>query len=267
MDAAARIQLRIDTLTDSAATGILGGGGIVAGLRMALADLEQAPPLTQAPLAPDRRIAELQRENDHLVQRLAHETAFAGAVARERDQLRAQIIAEAERRRAAMLTAPAPIEPDPQFGQPHTPPAPPQPRAFLGVTSPAKTEARLEALRALWARPEISVRQIHTELAALPGGPMPKAHTCLYDWAKALGLPGDRSTAYDPAPAATPAAAPAAAVTEARFADLLPEDIAEAREMIAKGQGARALHEHFGWELAQAQALAATIREEAKAAA
>jgi hypothetical protein len=122
MDAAARIQLRIDTLAASGASGIFGGGGVVAGLRMALADIEQAPPLTHTaqPLL-EQRIAELQREKDELQQRVAQEVAFGQTAARERDQLRAQLAAEAERRRAAMLTAPAPPppEPDVMLGQPH----------------------------------------------------------------------------------------------------------------------------------------------------
>lgn len=127
MDAAARIQLRIDTLAASGASGIFGGGGVVAGLRMALADIEQAPPLTHAaqPLL-EQRIAELQREKDELLQRVAQEVTFGQTAARERDQLRAQLAAEAERRRAAMLTAPAPPprEPDVMLGQPHQPEAP-----------------------------------------------------------------------------------------------------------------------------------------------
>ena len=76
-----------------------------------------------------------------------------------------------------------------------------------------------------------------------------------------------------PPAAIPPAVAPPAAAQPARDeADPLTwhpaEDIAEARQMMRAGNiGAKALAEYFGWQLSEAQAIAAALRDDLEAEA
>jgi hypothetical protein len=122
-----------------------------------------------------------------------------------------------------------------------------------------RTPEREALLRALWPDRSVSMREIVRRYNALPGRPI-AGDGSLNAIVKAMGLPG-RSAEIRRAREQTPFARDAA--PDDPLAGLIPDDLAEARRMIASNQhGARDLARHFGWDEPRAIRIAAAIRDD-----
>jgi hypothetical protein len=166
---------------------------------------------------------------------------------------------------------------DPAAGEGDAPPAPAQqPPRRHGAPPHVWTPERVDALRQMYAA-GAKRWTILAHINALPGPPCASVDA-LKMHAKKLGLtrPGTdtpASFAAAPPPAAPPPDALPTATQPARDdSDPLTwhpaDDIAEARQMMRSSKvGAKALAEYFGWALAEAQAIAAALRDQIEAEA
>ena len=137
----------------------------------------------------------------------------------------------------------------------------------LGYRRPGKdwlTPEREALMRDLWNDRSLTLPQLRDRMAALPGPAMPVSATITYR-ASTMDLT-KRGTPRGPRPAPDDDDAPLPA--PALPPGILEEDLAEARQMMRKKDcGARHLADWFGWPLADAQRIAAEIRDEIASAA
>lgn len=123
----------------------------------------------------------------------------------------------------------------------------------------SRSPEREALLRELWPDRSVSMREIVRRYNALPGRPI-AGDGSLNAIVKAMGLPG-RSAEIRRAIEQTPVARDAA--PDDPLAGLIPDDLAEARRMIASNQhGAKDLARHFGWDEPRAIRIAAAIRDD-----